>query len=517
MAKKVSRQKAKAAQAERNGTTRSPKADPNAAAGDELIDMNQAIALLKTSRPTFYRWLRSGKVKGMKVGRQWRFYRQDIERFLKGEEPRIDLPADMAPLIARLRQRLEEVGGEDASPRDASDEVRAVDLMIALSTAMRATDIHIAPHSKELAGDNVAVLRYRVDGVLHPVADIDKRLLPAIVARWKALAACNVHERMRPQDGRILVNAEGRQLDLRVCFLPACLGESVTVRVLDPDVIRLTLDHIHYPPKGKEKLLRWLGAPWGTIVVTGPTGSGKTTALYACVNEVAKPELKVMSVENPVEYLLPWVVQVQVRSDTGLTFGSALRSILRSDPDVVLVGEMRDRETLIIAQQIAITGHLVLTTLHADEAARALKRMVEMGGEPFVVGDATKLIVAQRLVRLLCPDCSEPYTPAAEALGRAAELARVGGLDWSALPENFRSPVGCPKCRKTGFRSRNVIAEVLEISPEIGEALRSGASVDELRAVAIREGMVTMAADGIRQAAEGTTTLDEVLRVTALR
>jgi len=492
---------------------KAPKAPARAG---ELLDMAQAIELLKTSRPTFYRWLREGKIKGMKVGRQWRFYREDVERFLRGQEPRVDLPADLSPLIESLRRRVEALGAKDVAPPDASDVTRAVSLMIRLGVAMGASDLHIEPHPREGAGGAVAVLRCRIDGVLHPVAEFDIRLLPAIDERWKAMAACDVHEKVRPQDGRILVrlNDTGKPIDLRVSFLWAQLGPSLTARVLDPEVIpALTLDSLGYSPRDREKLLRWLAAPWGTILLTGPTGIGKTTTLYACLTHLASPERKLMTIEDPIEYFLPGVVQVPVRERGGVTFAVALRSFLRSAPNVIMVGEVRDFETLQIAHQAALTGHLVLTTLHADEAARALKRMVEMGSDPFVVADSTRLIIAQRLVRKLCPECSVEAQPPAGHLEQAASLARAGGLDWAAQPKAFRAPRGCALCHQTGFRGREVIAEALEVTPEIGAALRRGASVDELRTIAVGQGMTTMAADGLRRAAEGATSLEEVLRV----
>jgi type II secretory ATPase GspE/PulE/Tfp pilus assembly ATPase PilB-like protein len=277
------------------------------------------------------------------------------------------------------------------------------------------------------------------------------------------------------------------------------------------------LGQIDYSPRDKQKLRDWLHAPWGIIIVSGPTGSGKTTALYACIRELAKPEQKVMSIENPIEFFLPWVVQMEIRPAAGVTFPVALRSVLRSDPDVVMVGEIRDLETLTISQQCALTGHLVLTTMHADEAARTLRRMVEMGGEPFVVGDATKLVVAQRLVRKLCPQCSKEQQPPEDLLRQAEQLASHGGLDWGALRKEFRSPVGCPKCNNSGYRGRNVIAEALEVTHAIREAVKRGASVDELRTIAVGEGMRTMAAHGIQRAAEGYTAMEEVLRVLAVR
>jgi excisionase family DNA binding protein len=481
--------------------------------------MPQAIALLKTTRPTFYRWLRAGKIKGMKAGRQWRFFKEDIERFLKGQEPRVDLPADLTPLIKTLRERLEQAGVKDFTPSGDTEVAQAVGLMIRLGVTMRTSDIHLGPYVRSGGQERMAVLSYRVDGVLNRVAEFDIRLLAAIVAQWKTMAACNVQEKLRPQDGRILISLGDvqKEVDLRVSFLPAVYGESVTVRILDASAVRLDLDRIGYAPRMREKLLRCLKAPWGVILLTGPTGSGKTTALYACLNHVASPQLKVITVENPVEFMLPNVLHTEVRAHLGATFAVMLRAVLRSDPDVVLVGEIRDRETLLVSQQTALTGHLVLTTLHTNDAAAALTRMVDIGSDPFIIGDSTKLIIAQRLVRLLCPECSVERMPSRELLDDAAKVARAGGLDWDSLPQKFREPVGCAKCSNLGFRGRNVIAEALEVTPEIATALRRGAKPEELRAIAVGQGMVTMAADGIQKAAMGKTSLREVLVTVGMR
>jgi excisionase family DNA binding protein len=515
---KRQRTKAKSAKRRARTTKAPPKTKPETEeAAGELMDMASAIELLKTTRPTFYRWLRSGKIKGMKVGRQWRFYREDIERFLKGEEPRIELPTDITPLTRALRERLKDLGVGDLPEKDEGEVKTTVNYMIMLARKMDATDIHIAPQLKEAGGEATAVLRYRVDGVLQPGAEFDVRLLSAIVARWKTMAACDVHEQVKPQDGRIMIRCGEDEFDLRVCFLPATLGESVTVRLRDRSTAILTLDRIDYAPRDKELLLKALGAPWGLILIEGGAGSGKTTVLYACLNHLAGPQCKIVTVEDPVEMLLPWAVQVQVRPDQGVTFARALRSVVRSAPNVIMIGQVRDLETLTLAQQAALTGHMVLTTLRVGGAAAALKHMVDIGVDPFVLAEATRLILAQRLVRKLCPHCSVEETPRANQLALAAEAARKGGLDLESLKPKFRKPVGCDKCRNTGYTGRTVIAETLEVTPEIEKALRNNASLEELKAIAVEQGMTTMAADGVRRAANGETALDEITRVISFK
>ncbi|MHC4915753.1 MAG: GspE/PulE family protein, partial [Planctomycetota bacterium] len=334
---------------------------------------------------------------------------------------------------------------------------------------------------------------------------------------FKSAAGCDVREKIKPQDGRILLDAGDHKLDLRLSFVGPTMGEAVTIRVLDPRAVLLNLAHIDYTARDRERVMRNIRSPWGLVLVTGPTGCGKTTVLYACLNELAGPDVKTMSLEDPVEFLLPWVTQMGVQPARGLSFERGIRAILRSDPDVILVGEIRNRETLSICQQAALTGHMVMTTLHTDEAASALKRMVEIGSEPFVVAESTRMVMAQRLIRKLCPKCSRPQQPSEEALKRAAELARSGGLGWDTLTDGFRGPTGCSECGQTGFRGRTVITEVLEMSAEIGRALRADASVDEIRAMAVSQGMTTMAADGIRRASQGQVVLMEVLQALGLR
>ncbi|HTS17207.1 MAG TPA: ATPase, T2SS/T4P/T4SS family [Verrucomicrobiae bacterium] len=486
------------------------------AGGAEILTMDQAIALLRTTRPTFYRWLRAGKIKSMKVGRQWRFRREDVDRFMNGEQPRIELTTDITPLIKALNDALTRSGVKEPSRPDSNPVVQAVNLMARLGLALRATDLHIEPQHD---GKRVQVyFRYRVDGVLHAIATGDIRLLAAIVEQWKRMAGCDVQEKTLPQDGQIRMDADKETVDMRVCFLPSHLGEAVSVRFMMGGLdAPLDLDRLGYAPRDRQKLDRWLASPSGVILVTGPTGCGKTTLTYSCLNRVVNPRIKVMTIEDPVEVVLPGVTQVGVNSKADITFPRAMRSVFRTDPDIVYVGEIRDAETLQLCLQGALTGHLVFTVLHTDEAVTALTRMVNVGAAPFVVTDATKLIIAQRLIRKVCMHCSVATEPAAEQINRALEVARAGGGDVGAMPRGFRKAVGCAKCGQTGYQGRTVIAEMLEVTPEIGAALRRGADVDELRTIAVGQGMTTMAADGIGKAVAGLTTLDEVCGVLALR
>ncbi|MHC4598221.1 MAG: ATPase, T2SS/T4P/T4SS family [Planctomycetota bacterium] len=518
-AKKAVRRKRKAKKKAKEKAA-APPDPPGESKG--LLDMDQAIARLKTTRPTFYRWLRSGKVKGMKVGRQWRFYRHEIDRFLKGEEPKIELTADIRPLLKTLEERLTSLDALDKQPADATDTRKAVNHMLRLGIVMGASDIHVAPHftQDEAAGPR-GVVRLRVDGVLHSMAEFDVRLLPAVIEEWKVQAACDRHEKQKPQDARILVPSDGddRPVDVRVGFITSALGETVTARILDPGAGAryLSLDNIRFPETVRDAYRKWLNAPHGVIIVTGPTGCGKTSTIYAGLKTISRPEIKIMTIEDPVEYHLPWMVQTQVRPQYGIGFIQSIRAIMRADPDVVLVGEVRDLETLQATQTVALTGHLVLTALHASDGAKALARIVEVGGDANMVAESVKLVVAQRLFRTLCPKCCQKEKPSASRLAEAADLARTGGMSLEGLPEQFHKAVGCPECRQTGFHGRSVIAEALEVTPEIAAGLRRGASADEIRAIAVGQGMTTLASDGIRRAAEGVTTLGEIFRILGLR
>ena len=496
-----------------------PETHPSPSSGPaptgKLLDMEEVITMLKTTRPTFYRWLRAGKIKSMKVGRQWRFHREDIERFMKGEQPRIELTADITPLLKTLSESLARTGIKEPAQPNGNPVVHAVNLMIHLAVGLRATDLHVEPMYN--GQGNQVHLRYRVDSVLHTAATCDIRLLAAIVEQWKRMAGCDVHEKTVPQDGAIRMEIDKDTVDVRVCFLPGYLGESLTARFLSGSLeFTLDLDRLEYAPRDREKLDRWLTSPWGLILVTGPTGCGKTTTLYSCLNRVVGPN-KVMSVEDPVELVLAGVTQVEINPKAGVGFPRTIRAIFRMDPDVIMVGEIRDAETLQLCLQAALTGHLALSVLHTDEAVTALTRMVNIGAPPFQIVDATKLIIAQRLVRKLCTHCSVPAQPSQEQINRALDVARAGGIDLAPQPHKFRKPVGCTKCGQTGYCGRTVIAEMLEITPEIGAALRRGASVDELRTIAVGQGMTTMAADGIAKAITGLTTLDEALGALALR
>ena len=490
----------------RPAVSRTKPADAEPPAGN-LLDMDQAIAVLKTTRPTFYRWLRSGQVKGMKVGRQWRFRREDLDRYLAGESPRVDLPVSPQPLETALRQRLDNPKLSD-EPADAME--RIVVLMLRLARQSQASDLHLLPI--QIDGQPTVEFRLRIDGVLQPQCRFDVRLLPALVTQWKKLVACDVHEKQRPQDGRLLVKLDGTQLDVRVLFMPSHIGESITGRLLVSADFSFDLKR-YVTGRSQQILLKHLAAPNGMVLINGPTGSGKTSTLYACLTHLTSDQRKLVSLEDPVEYVLPGVVQSQVNVAAGITFPYLLRAVLRGDPDVIMVGEIRDAETARLCMMCALTGHIVLSTLHTNDSSTALRRLADIGVEPFVIGDAVRLVVSQRLVRRLCVKCRRPATPPPDLLARAQSIVAGSPVAVDLANARFHEPVGCSECAQIGYRGRNAVYEMLEMSPEIVAALRRNAGEREIREVAVHQGMVTLVADAVRLAAEGTTSLLEALNV----
>ncbi|MCP4645609.1 MAG: Flp pilus assembly complex ATPase component, partial [bacterium] len=475
---------------------------------EDLLDMEQAIALLRTTRPTFYRWLRAGKVKGMKVGRQWRFYRADIDQFLKGEAPQVDLPADISPLVAALEKCIREAGG--TPPDEEGSKLRqTAHLTLATGLHLRASDLHL--HAQE---DRQAVVRCRVDGVLHVVAEFSRRLLPSLVGEFKGLTGANVNEKRVPQDGRAVVQLGDASLDLRSTFLPTALGESVTMRLIHREAVVLDIARIGYAERDAGLLRRVLDGESGLIVFAGTPGSGRTTALYASLTHLNDPTRKLGTVEDPVELLLPGVVQVQVAPDAGLTFHEGLKYLARSDVDVFACGDVRDAETMRVTAALGAAEFLSLAAVNrGGDAADVLAYILRLTPEPAKCRDAVRLVVSQRLVRTLCDACAKSGEPAPDALDQAEQAAVAGGVDWHALRKAFRVPVGCGECGNTGYRGRAIVAEVLNVTPEIVEALQREVSTDQVREIALSQGATTMAAHGVQLAAQGRTTLDEVNRV----
>jgi type IV pilus assembly protein PilB len=403
------------------------------------------------------------------------------------------------------------LSGDDAADEDLANftevsaeapVVRFVNLLISQAISDRASDIHIEPGERELR------VRYRIDGVLHDAHRSPKNIQNGVISRMKIMADMNIAERRLPQDGRMSVNHEGRKVDLRVATLPTVWGEKVVARILDTGHTQLGLDDLGFSDANYARYRSAYSKPYGMILATGPTGSGKSTTLYATLNLLNRPEVNVITVEDPVEYRLPGINQVQTNVRAGLTFASALRSILRADPDIVLIGEIRDHETAQIAVEAALTGHLVLSTLHTNDAPSAVTRLVEMGIEPFLVGSALDAVVAQRLCRLLCERCKVPYQPQLHELLDA-------GFPWrqdEPLPSLYRAD-GCSACSKTGYRGRMALHEVMTVNEEIERLAVARATTDDIGRLARSQGMDSLRHDGWLKVTRGMTSIEEILRV----
>jgi type IV pilus assembly protein PilB len=373
---------------------------------------------------------------------------------------------------------------------------------VVLLTAVRdkASDIHIEPDKKGTR------IRYRLDGVLRDMMKPPPGMHAAITSRVKVIGRMDIAEKRLPQEGRVRIVAEGREIDLRVSSMPTLLGEKLVLRILDKENLRIRMEDLGFRPEALDAVKRMLNRPHGLFLVTGPTGSGKTTTLYSALDLLRSPELNLLTVEDPVEYQLDLVNQIQVQSSIGLNFARALRSILRQDPDVIMIGEIRDEETARVAVQAALTGHLVLATLHTNDAPGAVARLLDMGIEPYLLSSALVGVVAQRLARTICPHCGTKYYPT------NIELEQLDLKDKSGRP--FRKGAGCQQCHDTGFRGRMGIYEVMEVAPEIRRLIHRAAATHELRAQLKTIGCSTLRDEGVALATAGKTSLEEVLRVT---
>ncbi|HKS98437.1 MAG TPA: GspE/PulE family protein [Rugosimonospora sp.] len=441
-------------------------------------------------------------------------------RQLTGREPHLVVaaPSDIMRAIGNCYRALAGVGAQieifearDAlraqaariDPAQAEDDapvVRVVQLVITQALRDRASDIHIEPHD-----DRIRV-RYRVDGALHDVLDLPGSMGAVVASRVKILSGMNIVERRRPQDGQVSMEVEGRAVDIRVSTTPVVGGEKVVLRLLDKSRPLFSLGQLGMREEMQRRYSGLLHAPYGMLICAGPTGSGKTTTLYGSLRELDSPERNIMTIEDPVEYTFPSINQIQINEAAGLTFADGLRSILRQDPDVILVGEIRDVETARIAVQSALTGHFVLSSLHATDAASALHRLLDMGIEHFLVASSVTAVVSQRLMRRVCRHCREPYDPAPE------ELALLDAIGGKPPVDGFVRGVGCNFCAHTGYLERIGVYEMLPVSESIREAVLRRAPLSDIRAVAQHEGMQTLREEAARMVEAGITDLSEVLR-----
>jgi type IV pilus assembly protein PilB len=424
-----------------------------------------------------------------------------LNRTLRADGELTDLTNTLEEESAEAVARAEEAAGPSD---DDVPIVRFVNLLVSQAIQDFASDIHIEPAEHEVR------VRYRIDGVLHEMQGAPKSIQNGLISRLKIMSELDIAERRKPQDGRMSVRHGSRVVDLRVATLPTVWGEKIVMRILDSSASSLTLRDLNLLERNYEAYKASYSKPYGMILVTGPTGSGKSTTLYTTLNEVSRPEINVITVEDPVEYRMRGVNQVQVNPKAGLTFASALRSILRSDPDVVLIGEIRDHETAQIAIEASLTGHLVLSTLHTNDAPSAITRLTEMDIEPFLVGSALDCVVAQRLARRLCSHCKEPVEDEPEMLA-----ALPFALDPELPRPQLYRPNGCVSCSNTGYRGRLAIHEVMTVTEEIERLAVARSSSADIARVAREQGMLTLREDGWEKVKQGLTSVEEILRVVA--
>jgi len=437
--------------------------------------------------------------------------RTTLQRYLKKPiQPAIALSKEIKKHINQLKNRekssslIEKMKKELAgTAEDNNDEESAtmqfIKYIINISIQKGASDIHIETE------EDIMQVRARIDGSLQEIILVEKELFGAIAARIKLLSNLNISEKRKPQDGRFSMELDGHHFDFRVSTLPIATGESIVIRILDKRNVMKKLEEVGIAPKNLAKLEKALKAPNGIVLVTGPTGSGKSTTLYAALNKIKNVEEKIITVEDPVEYQMQLINQVNVNEAAGLTFAAALRSILRQDPDIIMIGEIRDLETLEIAIKAALTGHLVISTLHTNDAVSAISRMIDMGADPFMVGAAVVAVEAQRLVKKICPYCKTKYKP------KPALLEPIKNI----LPTNavFYKGKGCDECNMTGYKGRTLVTEVFNIDEEISSAIAKNVSLTELEKLAKQKGYEPMFMDGLIKALKGETTLEEIYRV----
>ncbi len=404
---------------------------------------------------------------------------------------------DVMDEVAQLSDREDLLDVDSRAP-----VIKLVNLILFEAVKLRASDVHVQPYEEAL------VVRLRIDGVLYDSFDVPKHLQDEVISRLKVMGRMNIAEKRLAQDGRAAVQVGDRVIDLRIASLPTSFGERIVIRLLDKSSELFSLTELGMPAQTLEQYRALIGYEHGLILVTGPTGSGKTTTLYAALQQVNATERNILTLEDPIEYQLAGISQTQVSEKKGLTFAHGLRSVLRQDPDIIMVGEVRDHETAVMAIQSALTGHLVFSTLHTNDAPSAVTRLLDLGVEPYLVASSLVGVLAQRLVRRVCNECAAPYLPSGGDLAKLGLMSK--GLDTSSM----RNGVGCEACRQTGYAGREGIFELLPVNDEIRQKIQSHASASQISGVAIEHGMKTLRDAGIIKVLQGTTTIDEVVRVT---
>lgn len=416
-----------------------------------------------------------------------------VEKYLN----KVDLSESIKGLISEIRKEISSSAAEN--PQESSGILKLIEIILKTAILARGSDIHIEPT------ENNCIVRSRIDGMLTETFIFDKDIYPPLASRMKLLSNMDIAEKRKPQDGRFSATILGKEYDFRISALPILNGESIVIRILDKSKVMIKLEDLGMHEKNYEKFHKAMHAPYGIIFVTGPTGSGKTTTLYAALNAIKSVQTKIITVEDPVEYQLNLTQQTQVNEKANLTFAAALRSILRQDPDIIMIGEVRDQETLRIAIQAALTGHLVFSTLHTNDAVSAISRVLDMGIESYLISGSMVAIEAQRLVRKLCPHCKSKITLPQNTF---EELKQYIPDEYQFYRNN-----GCEKCAQTGYLGREMLSEILPISENLSSMIAQGKSKANILEQAIKEGFIDMFQDGIIRAARGVTTLDEVIRV----
>ncbi len=449
-------------------------------------------------------------------------FRTKINTILAYAAPKSTIEAVINKLYPETEKILEEINLDEEVEIESTNSEISVDIALRESgeapivklangiifeaVNLGASDIHIEPQEKEV------LVRYRVDGILKVYHKLPSRIKDALIARLKIMSNVKIEEKRLPQDGRIRIRISNRKVDLRFSTVPTVYGEKIVMRIQEAEkYLNVKLDDLGFEPDDLEKFRRAIWTPWGMVLVTGPTGSGKTTTLYSALMERNSPDVNIMTAEDPVEVSIPGLNQVHVREDIGLTFASVLRAFLRQDPDIILIGEIRDRETAEIGIKAALTGHLVFSTLHTNDAPSSITRLVDMGIEPFLVGSSVILIVAQRLLRKLCPKCKRPADVPKEALLR---LGVIKNLD-EDITIYTHSPEGCDFCKGTGYKGRTAVHEILEIDEDMRKLIVKGATAEDIRDFARKRGMRTLYESGLLKVRRGITSLEEIERVLA--
>ena len=496
--------------------------------GLEFVDLEEqvidpsAVQLVKESFARYHQLLPFGREDGLllvAMANPTNVFSLDDVRSVTGSDVRAIMaePGQLLRAIDRvwgaadtdesiLRIEQDQVEDEEISLSSAAAEdapvIQFVNQLIARAVGERASDIHLDPGERDMK------VRFRIDGVLHEIMAVPRAAQASVVSRIKIMGEINIAERRIPQDGRIALGVSGKNVSLRVVTLPTAYGEAVVIRVLEESEGVRSLTDLGMSPGALKIFEASFRRPWGAVIITGPTGSGKSTTMYATLGELNQPSRNIITVEDPIEYRLAGVKQMQVNRKAGLSFPTALRSILRADPDVVMIGEMRDPETAKIACEAALTGHLVITSLHTNDATSTPVRLLDMGIEPFMVTSSLNCIVAQRLARRLCERCKEPHDPAGDEAMEGILPAWV----YEGKGHSFFKPIGCNACSNTGYKGRIAVHEVLEMTEEIDHLVVSNAIPRDIQALGVEQGMVTMREDGLLKAASGETSLEEILR-----